>query len=170
MGGIRRDVLVGQRDWLRGRIKQKPDLTLQALRAELAERGARVSLWAIWRYCVSEGLSFKKSLLPTEQDRTCTATIWMRSVLPHSGMLPNPRPLPHAKCSRRCSAACAGISLVTQAAGVKRTNSSPGASALTNIAPIWYGAVLLARPVKRRRALLGSNPPRNSRWKLIAMY
>jgi hypothetical protein len=23
--------------------------------------------------------------------------------------------------------------------------------------------------VKRRRALLGSNPPRNSRWKLIAM-
>jgi transposase len=60
MGGIRRDVLADQRDWLRGRIKQQPDLTLQALRAELAKRGARVSLWTVWKFCVCEGLSFKK--------------------------------------------------------------------------------------------------------------
>jgi hypothetical protein len=57
-------------DWLRDRIKEKPDLTLRALQAELAARGARVSIWAIWKFCVSEGLSFKKSLLPAEQDRS----------------------------------------------------------------------------------------------------
>src|SRR5215470_1885199 len=33
MGGVRRDVLAGHRPWLRDRIQEKPDLTLQALKA-----------------------------------------------------------------------------------------------------------------------------------------
>lgn len=60
MGGTRRDVLGKQRNWLRARLREKPDLTLDALRAELAERGTMVSLWTIWHFCHSEGLSFKK--------------------------------------------------------------------------------------------------------------
>ncbi len=62
MGGVRRDVLADHRDWLRDRLKEKP--------AELAARGASVSIGAMWIFCVSEGLSFKKTLLPAEQDRS----------------------------------------------------------------------------------------------------
>mgnify|MGYP005823323447 CR=1 FL=1 len=60
MGGVRRDALGDQRTWLRARLKEKPDLTLEAMRAELAERGTKVSLWAIWNFCRSEKLTFKK--------------------------------------------------------------------------------------------------------------
>lgn len=38
MGGVRRVVLAGERDWLLARIAEKPDLTLRAIRAELADR------------------------------------------------------------------------------------------------------------------------------------
>lgn len=60
MGGVRRAVLAGQRSWLLERIRQKPDLTLHALRAELAGRGTVVSVWAVWKLFASEGISFKK--------------------------------------------------------------------------------------------------------------
>lgn len=60
MGGVRRDVLGEQRAWLRQRLAEKPDLTLQALRAELAARGTKVSLWAVWKFCRVEKLTFKK--------------------------------------------------------------------------------------------------------------
>jgi transposase len=60
MGGVRRDVLGDQRAWLRARLTEKPDLTLEALRAELAERGSKVSLWTVWSFCRSEKLTFKK--------------------------------------------------------------------------------------------------------------
>lgn len=60
MGGARRAVLTGERDWLLARIAAVPDLTLRALKAELAERGVVVSLWAIWRLYASEGITFKK--------------------------------------------------------------------------------------------------------------
>ena len=69
MGGVRRAVLAGERDWLLARIKAAPDLTLRALAAELAERGVVVSHWAVWKFCMNEGLTFKKSILPSEQDR-----------------------------------------------------------------------------------------------------
>jgi len=59
-GGVRRAVLAGERGWLLARIKAAPDLTLRALAAELAERGVVVSHWAVWKFCVSEGLTFKK--------------------------------------------------------------------------------------------------------------
>jgi transposase len=60
MGGARRAVLANEREWLLARITAVPDLTLRAIRAELAERGVLVSLWAIWRFYASAGITFKK--------------------------------------------------------------------------------------------------------------
>jgi transposase len=60
MGGVRRAVLAGQRDWLLARIAERPDLTLRAIRAELAERGVKVSYDAVWRFYLREGFTFKK--------------------------------------------------------------------------------------------------------------
>jgi transposase len=60
MGGVRRAVLANEREWLLVRINAAPDLTLRALAGELAERGTVVSHWAVWKFCVNEGLSFKK--------------------------------------------------------------------------------------------------------------
>jgi transposase len=60
VGGVRRAVLANQRDWLLKRLKEKPDLTLQAVRGELAERGVTVSLWAVWKFYASEKITFKK--------------------------------------------------------------------------------------------------------------
>lgn len=60
MGGVRRSALLGQRDWLLQRIAQKPDLTLRAVQAELAERGVVVSYDAVWRFFLREGVTFKK--------------------------------------------------------------------------------------------------------------
>jgi transposase len=59
MGGVRRAVLAGQREWLLARIKAAPDLTLRALQAELAERSVVVSHWAIWKLFAAEGITFK---------------------------------------------------------------------------------------------------------------
>lgn len=61
MGGKRPFLLEGERDWLLERIKQKPDLTLHALLAELAERGIVVSCDTLWRFLKREGVSFKKN-------------------------------------------------------------------------------------------------------------
>ena len=60
MGGVRRAVLAGERDWLLARIKEKPDLTLRAIQAELAERGVVVSYDAVWRFFGQAGVTFKK--------------------------------------------------------------------------------------------------------------
>ncbi len=50
MGGVRRRVLAGERDWLLAQIAEAPDLTLRAIQAELAERGVMVSYDAVWRF------------------------------------------------------------------------------------------------------------------------
>jgi transposase len=60
MGGVRRAVLAPERDWLLARIAERPDLTLRAIRAELADRGVKVSYDAVWRFYLREGFSFKK--------------------------------------------------------------------------------------------------------------
>jgi transposase len=60
MGGVRRAVLAGERDWLLARIAERPDLSLRAIRAELADRGVKVSYDAVWRFYLREGFSFKK--------------------------------------------------------------------------------------------------------------
>ncbi len=60
MGGRRPYVLAGERDWLLARLGEKPDVTLRALAAELAERGVVVSYYAVWHFFEHEGISFKK--------------------------------------------------------------------------------------------------------------
>ncbi len=63
MGGRRPYLLEGERNWLLGRLAEKPDLTLHALLAELAERGVVVSCDTLWRFLKREGISFKKKRL-----------------------------------------------------------------------------------------------------------
>ena len=60
MGGHRRRVLAGERDWLLARLAEKPDLTLRALVAELVERGVPASYGAVWRLLKAEGITVKK--------------------------------------------------------------------------------------------------------------
>ena len=59
MGG-RKLILLGEREWLLGRLAESPDVTLRGLQAELAERGVTVSHNAIWKLFAVEGISFKK--------------------------------------------------------------------------------------------------------------
>src|SRR5262245_33571460 len=60
MGGNRPYALRGERDWLLARLAEKPDITLRALVAELAERGIKVSYYAVWHLFDHAGISFKK--------------------------------------------------------------------------------------------------------------
>ena len=60
VGGRRPFALAGERSWLLARIAEAPDLTLRAVAAELAERGIRVSYFAVWHFFEHEGISFKK--------------------------------------------------------------------------------------------------------------
>ena len=60
MGGKRPYALAGERDWLLKRLAEVPDITLRALQKELAERGVKVSLYAVWHALEHEGVSFKK--------------------------------------------------------------------------------------------------------------
>ena len=50
MGGWRQLRLQREREWLLARIAEKPDLTLRAVVAELAERGTPASYGAVWRF------------------------------------------------------------------------------------------------------------------------
>jgi len=53
-------ILLPEREWLLARMAGVPDLTLCGLQAELAARGVRVSLKAIWNFFQAEQLTFKK--------------------------------------------------------------------------------------------------------------
>ena len=53
-------MLKGEREWLLARIAEKPDLTLRAVMAELAQRGTPASYGAVWRFFAREGVTFKK--------------------------------------------------------------------------------------------------------------
>ena len=88
MGGARRAVLAGERDWLRARIKVAPDLTLRALAAELAERGVVVSHWAVWKFCQDEALTFKKKHSAKRAGSLAARQLRWPVVLPHPRMLP----------------------------------------------------------------------------------
>jgi transposase len=61
VGGHRRPLLLGEREWLLARLADQPDLTLRALLAELGERGIKVSYGALWLFLQRQGLSFKKN-------------------------------------------------------------------------------------------------------------
>src|ERR1700730_14783150 len=69
MGGWRQLLLKSEREWLLARIAEKPDLTLRGMVAELAARGTPASYGAVWRFFAREGITFKKSLHASEQDR-----------------------------------------------------------------------------------------------------
>jgi transposase len=62
MGGRKQLLLLCEREWLLARLAEKPDLTLRAVVAELAERGTPASYGAVWRFFKHEGITFKKSL------------------------------------------------------------------------------------------------------------
>lgn len=70
LGGHRKPVLLPEREWLLARIAAEPDLTLRGL---LAERGVKASYGALWLFFDREGMSFKKSLFASEQDRPAIA-------------------------------------------------------------------------------------------------
>jgi transposase len=61
IGGYRRPALENEREWVLARIAQKPDLTLRALAAELAERGVKAGPYAVWSFFQREGMTFKKN-------------------------------------------------------------------------------------------------------------
>jgi len=61
MGGDHSSRLKGEREWLLARIAAVPDLTLEEIRAELAERGKLVGYGTVWRFFAAEGISFKKN-------------------------------------------------------------------------------------------------------------
>lgn len=61
MGGARGYRIEGEhRAWLLERMVAKPDLTLEELRRELAERGLTVGYGTVWRFCEREQLTLKK--------------------------------------------------------------------------------------------------------------
>ena len=53
--------LAAECDWLLGRLRAVPDLTLRALVTELRERGVVTSYGSVWRIVHYAGLSFKKN-------------------------------------------------------------------------------------------------------------
>jgi transposase len=73
LGGHRKPVLLPEREWLLARVAAEPDLTLRGLLADLADRGVKASYGALWLFLEREGLSFKKSLFASEQDRPAIA-------------------------------------------------------------------------------------------------
>jgi len=61
VGGRRPFALAGERDFVHARLAEAPDITLRALLAELADRGVKVSYYAVWHFCAREGFTFKKN-------------------------------------------------------------------------------------------------------------
>ena len=61
MGGHRPVVLEPHRALILDLVRKTPHLTIDRLRALLAEEGIEVSRDTIWRFLKREGLSFKKS-------------------------------------------------------------------------------------------------------------
>jgi transposase len=60
MGGKRPFLLAPEQDALLARLKEKPDITLRNLLAELLERGVAVSYFAVWNIVHRCGHSLKK--------------------------------------------------------------------------------------------------------------
>lgn len=65
--------LAAERAWLLERLAAVPDVTLRRLVAELGERGVATSYGSVWRIVREAGITFKKTLFATEQDRPAVA-------------------------------------------------------------------------------------------------
>ena len=70
IGGYRRHALAEHRSFVLARLAEKPDLTIDELRAELADQGIAVGRFAVWNFLRHEKLTFKKN---TARQRTGTA-------------------------------------------------------------------------------------------------
>ena len=79
MGGRRRPVLEGERDWLLARLADEPHLTVRALATELATRGITVSPNTVWVLLRRAGHRFKKNAVRHRagpaRDRQATRTV-----------------------------------------------------------------------------------------------
>ena len=64
-----RSPLHPHRSWLLKLVAAQPDLTLTEVQQRLADRDVAIGIGSIWRFFDREGVSFKKTLLPSEQDR-----------------------------------------------------------------------------------------------------
>ena len=73
MGGKKPFALADEAEWIRARLAEKPDITGRELLAELIRRGVTVSYYGVWHFLDHIGLSFKKSLRASEQDRADVA-------------------------------------------------------------------------------------------------
>lgn len=61
IGGHKKRTLIGEpAQWLKRRMREAP-FTLRGLVAELAEKGVKSELHAVWVFAHEEGLSFKKN-------------------------------------------------------------------------------------------------------------
>src|SRR6516164_8805707 len=59
-GRVASEAKRAERGWLLARVAEKPDLTLRAVVAEVAERGAPASYGAVLRVFRREGITYKK--------------------------------------------------------------------------------------------------------------
>lgn len=76
IGGNRKLLLLGERDWLLAWVSAAPALTVRALRTELAERGTDVCVDTVWRFLMAEGLTFKKNCArPSRTGLTSPASV-----------------------------------------------------------------------------------------------
>jgi transposase len=69
MGGDHRSRLKEERAWLLELIEATPDLTLEEIHAALASRSIHVGHGTVWRFFAAEGVSFKKIVHASEQER-----------------------------------------------------------------------------------------------------
>ena len=78
-GGHRRAKLKGETgDWLLARLAEKPDLTMRALTAELADRGVHVVHDTVWCSVRKAGQTVKKTLMASEPFRPKVARFRVR--------------------------------------------------------------------------------------------
>ncbi|WP_316187498.1 MULTISPECIES: hypothetical protein [unclassified Bradyrhizobium] len=61
--------MTGGADWLLEPVAAAPDLTPENIRAVLADRRAHADYGTAWRFFAAEGISFKKNVHPSEQER-----------------------------------------------------------------------------------------------------
>jgi transposase len=73
MGGKKPFTLANEEAWIRARVEEKPDITGRELLAELNQRGVEISYYGAWHFVDHVGLSFKKTLHASEQDRANVA-------------------------------------------------------------------------------------------------
>ena len=78
MGGYKRSPLDAHADLVLALIADRPDLTIEEIRAALRARGVACGHGSVWRFFERHGISFKKTMLASEQDRPDVAAARQR--------------------------------------------------------------------------------------------